>query len=1239
MNISVTGGNTIIGDHMTVNITQTGASSEVNNAPLHITHAGSSSEVNNGAVSTEDNKIGASNWHEPDYQYFQRRELDDQLQGLRKGVPIILHGSIGVGKSSAALNYLVVNKDKYDISWLIDLKNFDSEQVVESLTKLAKEFSTNMTYKEMLTPIEKRAEELNVIFLLDNLESKNLKEEWFKDLWNVRHSIKILITTNDLILNHPLWNISEKIEVDRFDEGIEFLKKLKDGKEKKRKLCDYFGWNILGLTVSKDYIDQYKITINKYLDLLNHKVAANKVRDEEQNHKIHLYVAVQTCLENVEDEFFPVIAAVAFLSNNNIPEFLLSSQLPSSDPQINLLEMNELCKGVKSLIKITGEGDIRLFSFHSFTQHVIKDMVDEKETIKSEVLYKLSGVFMKNINKDNRFSNDDSRLHIVRKHAEIFLNKWKNEKKDDRTMIALARLAELIGFTYTREQPPLLQKLDTFFETSRNLPHKLCEVTEDDLQPVGSLKKESDDKQEIYDIPHSTYHIAENLMKKMKKKSSQIPCMTSIIYDLVYCRSLNKQDLDVFPDELKNDEKLKEIIELSQPLTQDIVNDLVEHKVAIGVEKYSHLFLAELYVSLIYSYGRNYFYHDRKTLKKPSFYVDLMKLAYCLANKINKELGPGVAVLHGYLVQISALLYLLVKDYCVENDKLVEKTAEIRKKGLETAIKCYKQLSNGQQLFFEMGILKAKNGDELFCYCEILKCYRELLAMPSNTLDDVKLIRKDGSGICCEVKRKLKLLENQECQKGKHYQQSKYRNAVANFYIQLEEEDTQVSFYKQAIEMFSISAEHARKSKKSLYQLEAVVGLADVYSRIGRIRFTALMISFCHLKQCESNENLREMLQQKPEIIERIRKIQKVNIVRAIAHLCLKKQEQRLPILEKEQKTPETNEYTTYRGSLAVDGSSQSSEEEPWQTKKAYKAIARMPRILDEQQRIPETIECTPETMECTPETSECTPDTSECTPETMECTPESSECTPDTSESTPETKECTPETSECTPDTKECTPETMECTPETSECTPDTSECTPDTSECTPETSECTPDTSECTPDTSEYTPETMECTPETSECTPDTSECTPETMECTPETSECTPDTSESTPETKECTPETSECTPDTSECTPETMECTPDTTMDKYLINLARKIPSDWKNFAIFLNISHEKIKEIEIDERGVVWQGYTMLKYWWESRHKKILWYEELANAIIASTDNRDLAEKIKNEGPAINVRYR
>ncbi|XP_046853864.1 uncharacterized protein LOC124447007 isoform X4 [Xenia sp. Carnegie-2017] len=1072
MNIYITGGNTIIGDHVTVNITQTGTSSEVNNAPLHITHAGSSSEVNNGAVSIEDNKIGASNWHEPDYHYFQRRELDEQLQRLRKGVPIILHGSIGVGKSSAALNHLVVNKDKYDISWLIDLKNFDSEQVVEPLTKLAKTFSTNMSYKEMLTSIEKRAEELNVIFLLDNLESKNLKEEWFKDLWNVHHSINILMTTNDRILNHPLWNISEKIEVDRFDEGIEFLKDLNDDKEMKRKLCDYFGWNILGLTASKDYIVQNMISINEYLGMLKHKVS-KKVRDEEQKHKIHLYIAVQTCLEKVEDKFIPVIAAVAFLSNNGIPEFLLSSQLPSSDPHINILEMNELCNGVKSLIKITREGDIRLFSFHSFTQQVIKDMVDEKETIKSEVLNKLSGVFMKYINKDNRFSKDDSRLHIVREHAEIFLNKWKNETKDDRTMIALARLAELIGFTYTQEQPPLLQKLDTFFETSRNLLHKLCGVTEDDLQPVGSFYSfisafswGSVNKQEIYDILHSTYHVAENLMKKMKKKSSQIPCMTSIVYDLVYCRSLNKQDLDVFPDELKNDEKLKEIIELSQPLTPAIVHELVEHKVAIGVEKYSHLFLAELYVSLIYSYGRNYFYHDRKTLKKPSFYVDLMKLAYCLANEINKELESGIAVFHGYLVQTNALLYLLVNEDCVENEKVVSKTDEVLKKDFENAMECYKQLKDDQQSFFEMGILKKRSGDvysKLICYNQILKCCKNLLAMPSNAVDYVKLMSEDGIRTCVEITKLLQLYESQDNQKSSLVRLSRHMNAVAHFYMQVGD--------KQAIKMFAISAENARKFKMSLYHLEALVGLADVYSRIGRKRFTALMISFRHLKQCKSNENLRKMLQQKPEVIERIRKIHAVNIVRAIAHLRLNKQ-------------------------------------------------ARMPRILDEQQRIPET-----------------------------------------------------------------------------------------------------------------------MECTPETSECTPDTSECTPETMECTPETSECTPDTSESTPETKECTPETSECTPDTSECTPETMECTPDTTMDKYLINLAKEIPRDWKNLAIFLNISHEKIKEIEIDESGVVRQGYTMLKYWWKSRHKKILWYEELATAIIDGTDNRDLAETIKKEGPAINVRYR
>ncbi|XP_046853869.1 uncharacterized protein LOC124447008 [Xenia sp. Carnegie-2017] len=671
---------------------------------------------------------------------------------------------------------------------------------------------------------------------------------------------------------------------------------------------------------------------------------------------------------------------------------------------------------------------------------------------------------MKYINKDNRFSKDDSRLHIVREHAEIFLNKWKNETKDDRTMIALARLAELIGFTYTQEQPPLLQKLDTFFETSRNLLHKFCGVTEDDLQPVGSFYSfisafswGSVNKQEIYDIPHSTYHVAENLMKKMKKKSFQIPCMTSIVYDLVYCRTLNKQDLNVFPDELKNDEKLKEIVELSQPLSPAIVHELVENKVAISVEKYSHLFLAELYVSLIYSYGRNYFYHDRKTLKKPSFYVDLMKLAYCLANEINKELESGIAVFHGYVAQKSALLYLLFNDDWVKNDKLVAKTAEVRKKDLENAIKCYKQLSNNQQLFFEMGILKERNGDELFCYCEILKCYGELLAMPLNTLDDVELIRKDGSDICRRVIRKLKLHENQECQKGKLLQRSKYRNAVANFYMQLEKHDTQESFYKQAIEMFAISAENASEDSQHLHHLEAVVGLANVYSRIGRIRFTALVISFRHLKQCKSNENLREMLQQKPEVVERIRKIHAVNIVRAIAHLRLKKQ-------------------------------------------------AGMPRILDEQQRIPET------------------------------------------------------------------------------------NESTPDTSESTPDTSESTPDTSESTPDTSESTPETSKTYGASS-----------------------------------------------TVNCPSTTSENEESQAIEKYLMNLAKKIPGDWKDLAIFLNISDEKIEQIEIDERGVVWQGYTMLKYWWKSRHKKKLWYEELATAIIASTENRDLAEKIKKEGPDVPYR--
>ncbi len=318
----------------------------------------------------------------------------------------------------------------------------------------------------------------------------------FKELWNIRRSVYIIMTTN----NPSVLDLAaEQLQVEKFDEALDFLEGIhsENSEEDLKELCIYFGWNILGLAAAKHYMSKNKMSARTYLKILRDRAAAEKVRQAElSSHDRILYESVRACLEQVDRDKFSVVAATSLVSNNMIPEFLLSNLLSSNNALENIADLNDLHGQLKSLVHITEENGIRFFSIHPFTQHVIRDMVNE--SVQADLLYKLAGIFVRHISKDNRFSKGDFLQRTVREHAEIFLRKWEDKQKDDRTLIALARLSELVGFTYTQQQPFLKHKSDVHFKRARNLLHKLCGISEEDLQPAVGFVHEMLRKYEVF---------------------------------------------------------------------------------------------------------------------------------------------------------------------------------------------------------------------------------------------------------------------------------------------------------------------------------------------------------------------------------------------------------------------------------------------------------------------------------------------------------------------------------------------------------------------------------------------------------------------------------------------------------------------------------------------------------------------------------------------------------------------
>ena len=830
-------------------------------------------------ISATPNTIRVSNCRIACNSYWPRQKLDDKIRKFEKGNTKVLVGTIGTGKSSAALHYIDTNNSKFSITCLIDVPSGE-DSIIKLLTDLAEKL--DVSYSELFQTIKQRAQNEDIIFMLDNAIGTELSHEWFGKLMNIRTSVFIIVTTNDEPQPSVFGNAADIIPVEKFDEALEFLEdcqeiRLEDNQDGLTELCGQMGWNILGLTAARDWMVKNKLTARAYLKrLADSETAANESP---------LYRSILFCLSQVDPDKFSAVATTTLISSTMIPEFLLINQLSSSNPSENAACLDAVHGQLKSLVYITKENGIRFFSYHPFTRTVIQNMIDESK--RAELLYKLAGTFMRHITKDNRFSKGDFRQRTILQHAEKFLKQWKDDnkdlEKDDCARTALARLSELVGFIYTQQKPPSPDKSDEYFEDSRNLLHELCGITEEDLKPAngsGVKSRRVEKRREMYGITDEDFAIASKLYTKLSKKSSKLS--TDMIKKLVFLRTVNKQDIAMFPKEVRENQSVKEKIEFAEPLSPSDVGLFEKKGVAYSIDKYRELFLPELYLSVIYSFGRNYFYREAATPGKASSYIDHLKLAYCLSHEISKRMNENEAVLHEYLVEACGLLYLLVNKEKISKDGTQKKEAVDHARDLKNAIDRYQQLIDEERRFFEMGILKKTKGDtynKMKCYEQILKCYKNLFPLKDG--EDREQCIKDGIQHCDDLLDLLNTYapQNVDPTEEQLVQYLKYMNAIADFYCSCDLKE----YYSRAIKIFTTSAEEAEKHDLTFAYLEALVGLADVFSRIGKHRISAIHVSIRHLKQTDK-ENLLEKQRQNPGIQERIFQIRRQNIVTILKH-------------------------------------------------------------------------------------------------------------------------------------------------------------------------------------------------------------------------------------------------------------------------------------------------------------------------------------------------------------------
>ena len=185
--------------------------------------------------------------------------------------------------------------------------------------------------------------------------------------------------------------------------------------------------------------------------------------------------------------------------------------------------------------------------------------------------------------------------------------------------------------------------------------------------------------------------------------------------------------------------------------------------------------------------------------------------------------------------------------------------------------------------FFERGMLKKTKDDaysKIVCHRQILVCLQTLITYEDG--EDREEHIKAGNEHCDKLLQLLRIdADPRDRKRDALVQQFRYFNLIAKFYSSINNKGPRL------IKIRMISAEYAKEHDFIPQYVEALVELADIFSRIGMgDKAGATHVSTYYVKQCNSMESCREIQRREPRIKEKILDIQRKNCRRHSDALC-----------------------------------------------------------------------------------------------------------------------------------------------------------------------------------------------------------------------------------------------------------------------------------------------------------------------------------------------------------------
>jgi len=584
--------------------------------------------------------------------FFERRKTETILaQQFIEHKHLAVTGITGCGKTDLVKNFLykLLKKETNTIIWCFDATD------IKTLKRDYSEFATNIGVSEIDSKVlpsivEERLlgnpEIKEVVLFFDNAKQETDINPYIPFNLN---NCKVIVTSEDenFFLDSRL-NLS--IGSLTQDEAKEFItdNKFEELSLENKKACISLVENVRlprTLVIIRDSIKE-----NPSIVAYASSIASENATDIEKR-----IISLAMDQLGVGSPAYKMFLQSIFLYTNNIPLLLLINSDQDRTVEIEQFKIHK-----RSLARIDGEKDNRTVHVHEFIQKLVISLLtrQDKQAILEKLLAKMVRYFVKD--KD-----------LLSESAELFSQSYF--KSGTKSTFELNRLLL-----------PHVEKL---------LEHiKFSDMTLSIVAQINRIK-----------LYNTLGYLYSQMGPDYIKKSEE-------------CLRLAKDEFEKIITDLKESDTLPEVVcariieftERNAYALKEIYSMLPKGS-DLNIDLFQRSYLIELYISILYSLGRTYFYDNKTFACQKADFKGYIEFGFNLSKLVDNKLS--IKLFHQVLCQRNGLLYFQLE----ETD-----TAE-----LISARKTYMDLlSDSNQYYSEGQKFSLENDDQhkAVCLRQIINC-------------------------------------------------------------------------------------------------------------------------------------------------------------------------------------------------------------------------------------------------------------------------------------------------------------------------------------------------------------------------------------------------------------------------------------------------------------------------------------------------------------------------------------